>query len=195
MIQEGYMPIMWGESFSKKVVSIHPKDVAGIVGKQGCILRVIEQELRVQLLIRKTQVTIVGSKDSVEKASEVVDRLLMYHHHDITHPGMIHMHYDLTPHQRTYLVGRKGSELRHIQNNFKVRVHMPHRHSRNPMTVVVGEIDNVMRAMDHIEMFLWWSAEQEKQDLEETRDHAIDRFMVRMPTPCCRGPKNRKACS
>eukprot|EP00438_Fugacium_kawagutii_P006904 Skav221028 [mRNA] locus=scaffold576:156550:159717:- [translate_table: standard] len=64
-----------------------------------------------------------------------------------------------------YLIGKAGSELRHIQNNYKawfhnafgkyVKVNIPRDHSACQNVVVVGDPVDVSRAKDYIDNLMW----------------------------------------
>jgi len=57
--------------------------------------------------------------------------------------------------QLSFLIGSKGSELRHIQNNYKVRVYVPRPASVNDKVVIVGEQYGVERAKTYVDKLLW----------------------------------------
>jgi hypothetical protein len=46
----------------------------------------------------------------------------VYGHHELTHPGLAHKEMEIEEWRYRYLIGTKGSEMRHIQNNYKVKV-------------------------------------------------------------------------
>merc|ERR1711982_23416 len=79
----------------------------------------------------------------------------MYYHSEVTHPGQVHEELDIEEWQWRFIIGSKGSEMRHIQNNFKVRVYVPREHSANQKVVVVGEKDGVVRAKAYIDKLLY----------------------------------------
>merc|ERR1712203_5232 len=102
--------------------------------------------------------TIAGASDNVEKAKAVITDIVYYKHHPITHEGMVHEEMEIEEWLWKFIIGPKGSELRHIQNSFKVSVNIPRDNYKdtgsNPNVLVVGEQQNVERAKKHIEKVL-----------------------------------------
>jgi len=54
-----------------------------------------------------------------------------------------------------YIIGTKGSEMRHIQNNYKVKVNIPREHSDCQNVLIIGEPTDVDRAVKYIEKVLY----------------------------------------
>merc|ERR1719240_1665558 len=75
----------------------------------------------------------------------------MYHCSEVTHPGLVHAEIDLPDWAKGFVIGRMGSELKHIQGNFRVQVNIPRDHSLNKQTVIVGAKEDVDRAVAYIE--------------------------------------------
>jgi hypothetical protein len=50
-----------------------------------------------------------------------------------------------------YIIGKGGSEIKHIQNNFKVNVYIPGAHSLHKNVLVVGQPTAVHTAARYIE--------------------------------------------
>lgn len=92
----------------------------------------------------------MGDKSAVKKAKECIKQLTQWHHTDVTHPGAIHEEMDLDQALHKYVIGSKGSEIHHIQNNFKVSVHIPNAASLHTGILVVGEQDGVTKAVVYI---------------------------------------------
>lgn len=96
------------------------------------------------------KIGISGMKDNVIKAKALIKELLLYYHTDITHPGVVHEELDIPSNFYNYIIGAKGSEIKHIQSNFKVSVHIPNMESVNKNIVVVGQPSNVDHAKKYI---------------------------------------------
>mmetsp|Transcript_39143 Transcript_39143/g.88172 ORF Transcript_39143/g.88172 Transcript_39143/m.88172 type:complete len:117 (+) Transcript_39143:246-596(+) len=79
----------------------------------------------------------------------------MYFHHPITHPDTVHEEVEVPEWSVRFLIGKGGSELKHIQNNYKVKMNVPREHSLNKNVVIVGEQWNVERAKAYVEKVLW----------------------------------------
>merc|ERR1719451_232466 len=88
---------------------------------------------------KKYRVTLAGSKASVALGKEIINSIALYGHHELTHPGQAHKELEIEQWRFPFLIGSKGSELRHIQNNYKVKVNIPREFSANQNVVIVGE--------------------------------------------------------
>ena len=65
---------------------------------------------------------VVGDREKVKKAKELIKELIRYHHTTITHPGVAHLEMTIDPALHKHVIGAKGSEIKHIQQNFKVHI-------------------------------------------------------------------------
>lgn len=89
-------------------------------------------------------------KDNVIRAKALIKELIQYYHTEITHPGIVHEELEVPTSYYNYIIGAKGSEIKHIQANFKVGVHIPNLESINKNVVVVGLPANVESAKKYI---------------------------------------------
>jgi hypothetical protein len=112
------------------------------------------------------KVMVVGDRKDVKRAKECIKVLSKYHHTEITHPGMCHDEMELSEEVHGYVIGYKGSEIHHIQKNFKVAVHIPGPFSLHEHVLVVGEPDDVRRAVTYINKVVEKALEP-KQSAEE----------------------------
>lgn len=165
--EKGYTSLQY-EDFNQAYVQVHPSMFPEIIGKQGCVIRRLKEELGVEVSIpevprdavtgkKKFKVTLAGSADSVQKAKEALQEILTVYHSPITHPDQVHEEIDVEPWQLNWIIGKRGSEIKHIQHNYKVRLYIPNEHSLNKTTILVGEQPNVERAKAYIEKLLWAS--------------------------------------
>jgi len=106
---------------------------------------------KVREMTKKMKVGFAGRKPDVEKAKEVVNDIVMYGHHEVTHPGETHKEIEVEPHQLRFIIGKGGSESKHIQNSYRVRMYIPNEHSANEKLLIVGETMNVDRAAKYVE--------------------------------------------
>eukprot|EP00415_Alexandrium_ostenfeldii_P000073 UN0073 len=153
------------EDFSENFVACHPSYFPDIIGKGGVVIRKIKDELGVAVKIpeapknppagKKYKVTLAGSNEKVEKAKDVINDIMMYYHHPITHEGMTHEELEVAQWLFPFIIGKAGSELRHIQNNFKVKMNIPREHSVNQKVVIVGDSVGVERAKTYVEKIMW----------------------------------------
>jgi len=164
LCEKGFCGLSYGADFQEQAMNIHPIYFSELIGKEGKVIRAIKDVLKVELSIPKTppnakiremtkklKVGFAGKKPDVEKAKEVVSDILMYGHHEITHPGVAHSSCTVEPHQTRFIIGKGGSEMKHIQNSYRVKVSIPNEHSVNQDLLVVGEPKNVEHAIKYIE--------------------------------------------
>merc|ERR1712050_488004 len=172
MIDKGFMSLAF-ENFNESSVMVHPVHFPNLIGQKGAIIMKLKQELNVEVTIpqgitkdskgtwgkKKYPLTIAGSAEKVEKAKEVINDIVYYYHHPITHEGTVHEELEIEEWLYKFLIGPKGSEMRHIQNSFKVSVNIPRDNYRdtgsNPNLLIVGEAGDVARAKKHIEKVIY----------------------------------------
>jgi len=170
LIEKGYMSLAF-EDFEEEGVPVHPSCFPDIIGSKGCIIQAIKKEAKVEVDIpavpknasssKKYKITLAGSKQAVALGKEIINSIVMYGHHAVTHPGQAHAEMEVEEWRYRYLIGTKGSEMRHIQNNYKVKVNIPREFSANVKVVIVGEPRDVERAIKYIEKVMY-EADQPK---------------------------------
>jgi polyribonucleotide nucleotidyltransferase len=134
-----------------------------IIGKSGASIRAIQDKLGVRITIPPTaakdttamvKIGIAGDRENINRAKEVIREIMTYYHSPITHPGYVHVSLDIPQRMYNGIIGAKGGEIRHIQNNFKVAVHIPNPNSLTQHVIVVGEqsnqVDNAVRYIQKI---------------------------------------------
>jgi len=104
---------------------------------------------------KKARIIIGGSKENVERAKEVFESILTYHHHPITHKDFVHGEIEVEPWIYQRVIGTKGSEIKHMQNSYHVKVYIPNAESTNQKVMVVGEPRSVEKCIAHIENIVW----------------------------------------
>jgi len=191
LIEKGFTSLAY-ENFQEHGVMVHPCHYPNIIGEKGCIIQAIKKEAKCEVGIpevpknakadKKYKITLSGAQQSVELGKEIINSIVDYGHHEITHPGFVHTEVEVEEWKYKYLIGTKGSEMRHIQNSFHVKVNIPREHSVVKNVVVVGEPRDVERACKHIDKVMWaadqpkggrgaaeqaidpWGAEEEDED-------------------------------
>lgn len=93
----------------------------------------------------------------------MIKDILNFYHSEITHPGITHAIADVPRDMLNRLIGPKGSNIRHIQNNFKVKVHIPNETSVNRQVVVVGTAAAVASAKAYVDKMVQEREEEEKE--------------------------------
>jgi len=166
LIEKGYMSIAF-DDFEEEGVPVHPQLFPDLIGSKGVIIQEIKKQAKVEIDIppvpknsppgKKYKVTLAGSKASVALGKEIIHHIEMYGHHEVTHPGQTHKEMEIEPWRYAFLIGSKGSEMRHIQNNFKVKVNIPREFSANSNVVIIGDPRDVERAVKHIEKIIYES--------------------------------------
>jgi rRNA processing protein Krr1/Pno1 len=180
LVDKGFMSLAY-DNFSEAAVQVHPSVFPDLIGKGGVTIRAIKESLGAEISIpqvppnanktKKFKVGIAGSAEAVEKAKAVINDIVMYYHHEITHPGQVHEEFEVPDWMYRFIIGSKGSEMRHIQNSYKVRVYIPREHSSNQNVVVVGEKPDVAKAKAYIDKVMW-NAEHQPQGGRGREDKA-----------------------
>jgi predicted RNA-binding protein YlqC (UPF0109 family) len=183
LIAKGYCSLSY-DDFQEIGVMVPYSCFPDIIGKQGSVIQALKESLNVEVSVPKVpndpapppdkrfKVLVAGSGEGVEKAKEVMESIVMYYHHEVTHPNQVHQELDIEAENYRFIIGRAGSEMRHIQNSYRVRVYIPRDHSVNKKVVVVGEEEDVKRASTYIEKVIGTGnasvkAAAERQDRQE----------------------------
>merc|ERR1719276_713487 len=130
LVEKGYMSLAF-ENFSEIGCMAHQSTFPDIIGSKGAIIIKLKDELKVEVNIppgakgatgpKKYKIGIAGSKEASEKAQKCIEDIIMYGHSEITHPGLVHEELDVPAWAYAFLIGKGGSELRHIQKNWSVK--------------------------------------------------------------------------
>lgn len=107
-----------------------------IIGKAGFCIRAIQTHTGVKvstpsdytkvlpsgetIVPSKVKIVLAGAKDKVAVARSLILDLCKYYYTPVTHPGLTHVEMDIEPRYYNYVIGSKGSEIKHIQANYKV---------------------------------------------------------------------------
>lgn len=118
---------------------------------------------------------------------------MTYYHSPITHPGYVHASLDIPTRFYNNIIGTRGGEIRHIQNNFKVAVHIPSSTTLNQTLLVVGEnshnVDNAVRYIQKIVQQVTtdeinnavvaetWDEQTKLQNADDNDDQWISQYM------------------
>lgn len=142
-----------------------------MIGKGGACIKAIQDYYGVRLNVpvgvarddaTMVKIGIAGSIDKVSAAKATIKEIAHYYHSAVTHPGVIHDELDDVPvASYNLIIGPKGSEIRHIQANFKVSVYIPNATSLCKELLVVGLEQNVQAAANYIRKIVNQSAKDE----------------------------------
>jgi len=171
LCQKGYSAALMGDNFTEASVEVHPSHIPLLIGTKGAVIIALRDALNVQMTMpenskqvqanaKKVKVGVAGNKHDVEKAKAVIDAITSVYHHELTHPGVVHNEVAVPEEYYRFLIGKSGSEMRHIQANFKVSVYIPNENSRNRNVVVVGAKDAVGNAVRYINKVVTTAKEQ-----------------------------------
>lgn len=98
----------------------------------------------------KVKISLTGPGMKCSEAKKLIKELTQYYHTAVTHPGYVHEELDVPSPLYNLIIGAKGSEIKHIQSNFKVSVYIPNESSITQNILVVGEPTSVQKAKAYI---------------------------------------------
>lgn len=164
LVTKGFSAIIEGEDFRETLVSVPSSFLSDIIGKGGANIKAIQEKLQVRVTIPPTpvlnnksdnkvtnvKIAVSGQKESVIKTKALIKELVQFYHTPITHPGYEHVEMDVEPQYFNYIIGAKGSEIKHIQGNFKVSVHVPSTDSVCKNLLIVGLPNNIEGARKYV---------------------------------------------
>jgi len=177
LVEKGFMSLAY-EDFKEDALNVAQTSIPNIIGERGSIIEIIRKECEVEVDIQqvpkgskkeKVKVTIAGESAGVEKAKEIISALSLFSYHEVTHPGYTHRELDVEEHKYRFIIGKGGCEMRHIQNNFKVKVTIPREGSTSDKVVVVGDANDVERAVKYIEKTLYDAEQNTKKDARQDK--------------------------
>lgn len=119
------------------------------------------------------RVSIAGNVDKVQEAKNIITELTKYYHTSVTHPGQVHAEICVPQTMYNYIIGARGSEIKQIQNNFKVSVYIPNVDSVTKNVIVVGDPEGVKAAEKHIQKIID-QATADREAAEKMADSWVD---------------------
>ncbi len=137
-----------------------------IIGKAGANIRAIQERTACRVIIPQTKVdnrtgeeipvriALAGTKEGVAAAKQIIVAITEYFHHPVTHPDTVHVLVDIPERYYNVVIGTKGSEIRHIQNNFKVTVKIPDRNTVFRSVLVIGALSACDAAARYIQKLI-----------------------------------------
>jgi hypothetical protein len=175
LASRGFATLLQSETFGESHIQVHPRFLSEIVGPGGRTIQALQSGLSVKITIPKTdwkpnspqvgntppscKVGIAGDdKANIKQAKLVIQDIIKYHHHEITHPGIVHDEVHVPQEFFPCVIGPRGAEIKHIRGNFKVDVYMPNSDQENAL--VVGQSENVAKAIGYIQRLMERDSEQ-----------------------------------
>lgn len=183
LANKGYCNILEGDGFQEHNVSIYKQLLPEIIGKGYCNINAIKEACEVKVSIPETnnndksdkvKIKVAGKREAIQKAKDIMNEIIEFHHSSVTHPGFVHVSLDISKHLYSTIIGPKGSEIRHIENNFKVDVHIPSDNSVHKNVLVVGPPAGVEAAHRYILKIVGAAADQQASNLEGWNNESDD---------------------
>ena len=181
---KGYCALLGGEGFSEGHILVPPSSLADIIGAKGATIRAIQEHMGVHLrapqgVLRTdtapVRVEVAGPREKVVEAKALIKELVKWKHHPVTHPNYVHVELaDVPSVYHSYIIGRNGTEIRQIQNNFKVGVYIPNAESESlgiKGVLLVGEKKGVEGAERYVHKIVE-QAEQRQRE-RELREESV----------------------
>jgi len=166
LVTKGYCNLLADADFHEGYVAVNPKHLPIIIGPKGAHIKAIESHTSVKIttptgfsktapngeniLPSKVKIGLAGSRDKLTIARNLILELIKYQHTIITHPNIIHIEMDIASNYYNFIIGSKGSEIKHIQANYKVTVIIPNAESGHEKLLILGEETAVLNAEKHI---------------------------------------------
>ena len=159
---KGYAKLIAEEGFQESTITVSPSTQQELVSSGGKCLQTLQTQCNVRLNLNlndnknknnnnsnnrkeSAKLVIAGTQEGVAMCKEVINSIAKVFHHEMTHPGMIHSEVDVPEHMYKIIIGKKGSEIKHIQANFKVNVHIPQ--PTTTITPLEGEVQSSSRVL------------------------------------------------
>lgn len=167
LLVKGYCMLLADPDFRESDVTVHPRYLPDIIGKNGAVIKALGQHTGVKITVPnavktpgpdgkvpKVKIGLAGPKEKVAQCRNLVKEITRFYHTEVTHPNVVHEEMTIDVKYYNFIIGAKGSEIKHIQNSYKVSVHIPDSDSVNPNVLIVGEAAGVANAKRHIEKLI-----------------------------------------
>lgn len=160
LCSRGWTSLLSGDDFREGTVGVTTGSIPLVIGPNGSHLKAMQEALSVKITVpdnissdkESVKVILAGNKENVQQAKALIKELIKFYHTPITHPGLTHVVLeDVSPDSYRKIIGTKGSEIKHINGNFGVTVHVPREKSEIQHVIVVGKEENVRKAQAYIE--------------------------------------------
>jgi len=169
IISKGYSPLFYAEDFAEQQLKVSQRLLPDIIGTAWKNMKIIREKFNVEIGIpesgnkgakgegkgkgkpeKKATITIAGKAADVEQAKEIIKDLSTKFFHPLTHPGQAVKEVEVDHEYLNVLIGSRGSEIKHMQNSFEVKVYIPNEVNQNENVVIVGEEYRLEQCEKHI---------------------------------------------
>jgi rRNA processing protein Krr1/Pno1 len=187
LLAKGYCLLLSDPDFRESDATVHPRFLPDIIGKNGSVIKALSQHTGVKITVptaskapgpdgkvSKVKIGLAGPKDKVALCRNLIKEITRYYHTEVTHPNIVHEEMTIDAKYYNFIIGAKGSEIKHIQNSYKVSVHIPDADSVNPNVLIVGEATGVANALRHIEKLIEKVNERNNPKPKETAEESED---------------------
>jgi len=187
LLSKGYCMLLADPDFRESDATVHPRFLPDIIGKNGSVIKALSQHTGVKITVptaskapgpdgkvSKVKIGLAGPKDKVAQCRNLIKEITRYYHTEVTHPNVVHEEMTIDAKYYNFIIGAKGSEIKHIQNSCKVSVHIPDADSVNPNVLIVGEASGVAKAQRHIEKLIEKVDERNNPKPKETTEESED---------------------
>lgn len=155
---KGYSKVLEGDNFNESAISVKYSYLSELIGKNGSCIRAMQDKTGVKISIppnsdakTKVRIGLAGTPEGIVEAKAIMGEIMTYFHSEVTHPGVSHQTMSVPERMYNMIIGSRGAEIKHIQNNFKVNVHIPNAESTIKDVLIVGQKTCVDGAVKYIE--------------------------------------------
>jgi len=132
-------------------VSVNPEYHPKIIGRRGANIMKMRQDYDVNIQLPKQGdeeqdvITITGYESKAEEAKAAILAIVD------EFESMIHEHVEIDHRIHSYIIGRRGAEIRKIQQKFNVDLRLPKEGDTNPDLITIsGDEEGVADCKDHL---------------------------------------------
>jgi len=132
-------------------VSVNPEYHPKIIGRRGANIMKMRQDYDVNIQLPKQGdeeqdvITITGYENKAEEAKAAILAIVD------EFESMIHEHVEIDHRIHSYIIGRRGAEIRKIQQKFNVDLRLPKEGDTNPDLITIsGDEEGVADCKDHL---------------------------------------------
>lgn len=193
---KGYCALLEGNDFTESSVKVPLAQVHEIIGKGGRVIREIQEQLDCKVNVPDTsntgrkkviKVGLAGTQANVEEARAVIKSIVRFHYHSLTHPGMTHAEMEVPSHNFSAVIGPRGSNIKHLQNSYDVKINIPSAEMQDQKVIVTGPTSGVKFAVQEIEKVVHRANCEEnysETDSYSDEDEGFEAWMVEFSPPC-----------
>lgn len=160
IVNKGFTLLSY-EKGAEDVVKVEAGKVGALIGPKGSVIKNLQDGLNVRVKLpdqsgaprnAMLDAYVAGEEDDVAKAVQVISEILTHGCHPLTHPGVVRVEIEVDQFQKPFLIGKKGSEVKKLRDNFDVRIEVGD--SDDAKTTITGHKSQVSAAERYIKELL-----------------------------------------